>query len=117
MPGGLDQVEFAREVIAPDTQIHTDGALVLTRLTDQGFTHRPTPGYPRVTSTGSCPDRTWSPAAPTTTGTNSQTTRAQLHSSGYAVAAMCRVRSACSCSAFADGDPLLGTGVLIARRD
>jgi hypothetical protein len=45
MPNGLDQVEFAREVIAPGTQIHTDGALVLTRLTDQGFTHRPTPGY------------------------------------------------------------------------
>ena len=45
MPNGLDQVEFAREVIAPGTQIHTDGALVLTRLTDHGFTHQPTPGY------------------------------------------------------------------------
>jgi hypothetical protein len=45
MPGGLDQVEFAGEVIAPGTQIHTDGALVLTRLSDHGFTHRPTPGY------------------------------------------------------------------------
>jgi hypothetical protein len=42
---GLDQVEFARTVIAPGTEIHTDGALVLTRLTEHGFIHRPTPGY------------------------------------------------------------------------
>jgi ISXO2-like transposase domain/Transposase zinc-ribbon domain len=42
---GLDQVEFACEVIAPGTNIHTDGALVLTRLSDHGFTHQPTPGY------------------------------------------------------------------------
>jgi hypothetical protein len=41
MANGLDQVEFAREVIAPGTQIHTDGALVLTRLSDHGFTHHP----------------------------------------------------------------------------
>jgi hypothetical protein len=33
------------EVIAPGTEIHTDGALVLTRLSDHGFTHHPTPGY------------------------------------------------------------------------
>ena len=45
MPSGVDQVEFAREVIAPGTEIHTDGALVFTRLTDHGFTHHPTPGY------------------------------------------------------------------------
>jgi hypothetical protein len=45
MPSGLDQVLFAREVIAPGTEIHTDGALVLTRLSDHGFTHQPTPGY------------------------------------------------------------------------
>jgi len=45
MPSGLDQVLFAREVIAPGTEIHTDGALVLTRLSDHGFTHHPTPGY------------------------------------------------------------------------
>ena len=45
MANGLDQVEFAREVIATGTEIHTDGALVLTRLSDHGFTHRPTAGY------------------------------------------------------------------------
>jgi hypothetical protein len=45
MANSLDQVEFARKVIAPGTEIHTDGALVLTRLTDHGFTHHPTPGY------------------------------------------------------------------------
>ena len=44
MPNGLDQVEFARDVIAPGTEIHTDGAWVLTRLSDHGFTHRRT-GY------------------------------------------------------------------------
>ena len=42
---GLDQVEFARKVITPGTEIHTDGALVLTRLADHGFTHHATPGY------------------------------------------------------------------------
>jgi hypothetical protein len=41
MANSLDQVEFARKVIAPGTEIHTDGALVLTRLTDHGFTHHP----------------------------------------------------------------------------
>jgi transposase-like protein len=45
MPNGLDQVEFARQVIAPGTEIHTDGALVLTRLSDHGFTHQPIRGY------------------------------------------------------------------------
>jgi hypothetical protein len=45
MANSLDQVEFARKVIAPGTEIHTDGALVLTRLTDHGFTHHPTAGY------------------------------------------------------------------------
>jgi hypothetical protein len=45
MPSGLDQVLFAGEVIAPGTEIHTDGALVFTRLSDHGFTHHPTPGY------------------------------------------------------------------------
>jgi hypothetical protein len=42
---GVDQVEFAGKVIAPGTEIHTDGAIVLTRLTDHGFTHHATPGY------------------------------------------------------------------------
>jgi hypothetical protein len=45
VPNGVDQLEFARKVIAPGTEIHTDGALVLTRLTDHGFTHHATPGY------------------------------------------------------------------------
>jgi hypothetical protein len=45
VPNAMDQVEFAAEVIAPGTEIHTDGALVFTRLSDHGFTHRPTPGY------------------------------------------------------------------------
>ena len=45
VPNGVDQVEFAREVIAPGTEIHTDGALVLTRLTNHGFTHHATRGY------------------------------------------------------------------------
>ena len=44
-PNGADQVEFACEVIAAGTEIHTDGAAVLNRLTDHGFTHHPTPGY------------------------------------------------------------------------
>jgi ISXO2-like transposase domain len=45
MANGLDQVEFARKAIASGTEIHTDGALVLTRLTDHGFTHHATAGY------------------------------------------------------------------------
>ena len=45
MLNGRDQVEFARQVIAPGTQIHTDGALVFNRLSNHGFTHHPTPGY------------------------------------------------------------------------
>jgi hypothetical protein len=45
VPNGVDQVEFAREVIAPGTEIHTDGALVLTRPTNHGFTHHATRGY------------------------------------------------------------------------
>ena len=45
VPNGLDQVEFARDVIAPGTEIHTDGAWVLTRLGDHGFTS-PHPGLP-----------------------------------------------------------------------
>ena len=44
-PNGVDQVDFAREVIAPGTEIRTDGGIVLTRLTDHGFTHHATPGY------------------------------------------------------------------------
>lgn len=45
VPNGVDQLEFARDVIAPGTEIHTDGAWVLTRLSDHGFTHHRTPGY------------------------------------------------------------------------
>ena len=42
---GVDQIDFARTVIAPGAKILTDGALMFTRLTDHGFTHQPTPGY------------------------------------------------------------------------
>ena len=79
-PNGVDQVEFAREVIAPGTEIHTDGAIVLTRLTDHGFTISPPRATSPVTSTQSCPDRTWSPRcsndgqpAPCTTGSAANT--------------------------------------------
>ena len=45
VPNGVDQVEFACDVIAPGTEIHTDGAWLLTRLSDNGFTHHRTPSY------------------------------------------------------------------------
>jgi hypothetical protein len=44
-PNRVDQVEFARNVIAAGTDIHTDSAWVLIRLSDHGFTHHRTPGY------------------------------------------------------------------------
>jgi transposase-like protein len=42
---GMDQIEFARRVIEPGTEIHTDGLRTLRRLTDHGFAHHATPGY------------------------------------------------------------------------
>ena len=45
LPGGMDMIEFAREVVAPGAAIHTDGARVFTRLTEHGYLHHPTPGY------------------------------------------------------------------------
>jgi hypothetical protein len=45
LPGSMDQIEFACEVIAPGTAVHADGARLFTRLTEHGFTHHPTPGY------------------------------------------------------------------------
>lgn len=42
--GGLDMVEFAREVVTPGATIHTDGARMFTRLADEGYVHVPTPG-------------------------------------------------------------------------
>jgi hypothetical protein len=45
LPGSMDQIEFACDVIAPGTAIHTDGAKVFRLLTEHGFTHHPTPGY------------------------------------------------------------------------
>jgi transposase-like protein len=42
--GGLDMVEFACEVVTPGATIHTDGARMFTRLTDEGYMHVPTPG-------------------------------------------------------------------------
>jgi transposase-like protein len=44
-PSSLDQVEFAREVIAPGTEIHTDGASLYRQVTEHGFTHHATAGY------------------------------------------------------------------------
>ncbi len=41
--GGLDMLDFAREVIAPGATIHTDGARMFTRLIDDGYTHHATP--------------------------------------------------------------------------
>jgi len=43
--GGRDIVEFACEVIAPGSTVHTDGAHVFTRLTDRGYVHHATVGY------------------------------------------------------------------------
>ena len=45
LPGSTDQIEFACRVIAPGSEVHTDGARVFTRLVDHGFGHHPTPGY------------------------------------------------------------------------
>jgi hypothetical protein len=41
--GGLDMLDFATEVIAPGTMIHTDGALMFRRLPDLGYGHHATP--------------------------------------------------------------------------
>ena len=45
LPGSMDMIDFAREVIAPGASIHTDGARVFTRLTEHGYAHHATPGY------------------------------------------------------------------------
>ena len=44
-PGGLDMLDFAREVITPGATIHTDGARMFTRLAEEGYTHHATTGY------------------------------------------------------------------------
>lgn len=41
--GGLDMLDFASDVVAPGTVVHTDGARVFTKLTDLGYGHRATP--------------------------------------------------------------------------
>lgn len=41
-PNSLDIIDFAHHVVAPGATIHTDGARMFTRLTDLGYTHRPT---------------------------------------------------------------------------
>lgn len=41
--GGLDMIDFATEVITPGTTVHTDGALMLKRLTALGYGHHATP--------------------------------------------------------------------------
>jgi transposase-like protein len=41
--GGLDMIDFATEVIAPGTTVHTDGASMFTRLKSLGYVHQATP--------------------------------------------------------------------------
>ena len=45
VPGGLDMIGFACEVITPGASIHTDGARMFARLTDKGYDHHATAGY------------------------------------------------------------------------
>jgi transposase-like protein len=45
VPGGLDMIDFAGEVITPGASIHTDGARMFARLTDKGYDHHATAGY------------------------------------------------------------------------
>jgi hypothetical protein len=42
--GGLDMLDFAADVIAPGTLIHTDGAQMFKRLPGLGYAHEATPG-------------------------------------------------------------------------
>jgi hypothetical protein len=42
--GGLDMVDFAAEVVAPGSLIHTDGAPMFKRFTGLGYQHQATPG-------------------------------------------------------------------------
>ena len=73
-------VEFARDVIAPGTEIHTDGAWVLTRLQYHGWSPTAAPrAIPGHRPRRGRPDRTWSPRcsndgqpAPCTTGSTEQ---------------------------------------------
>jgi hypothetical protein len=44
-PGSLDLVEFAASVVEPGSIIRTDGARMLKRLADMGYTHQATAGY------------------------------------------------------------------------
>jgi transposase-like protein len=44
-PGTLGLVEFAQTVIAPGSTVRTDGARMLRRLADLGFTHQYSNGY------------------------------------------------------------------------
>ena len=46
VPNGVNRLAFARDVIAPGTEIHTDGAWVPTRSSDHGFSS-PHSGLPR----------------------------------------------------------------------
>jgi transposase-like protein len=44
-PGSKELIDFARTVIEPGSEIRTDGAPMLRRLTDHGFSHESTSGY------------------------------------------------------------------------
>ena len=47
-PGSLELVDFAQRMIAPGSNIRTDGARMLRRLGDLGYTHEYTNGYTAV---------------------------------------------------------------------
>lgn len=44
-PGTLQLVEFATAVIEPGSIVRTDGARMMCRLSEAGYTHEPTDGY------------------------------------------------------------------------
>jgi hypothetical protein len=43
--GGIDMIEFAKEVISPGTMVHTDGASVFRRLPGLGYGHLASPSH------------------------------------------------------------------------
>ena len=59
-PGSLAG-DWATAVIEPGSAVRTDGAPVLRRLADRGFTHQAAAGTAPPTSPQSCPASTWSP--------------------------------------------------------
>ena len=79
-PGSLDLVDCAAAVVEPGSTIRTDGAPVLRRLADRGYTHEATAATAPRTRPESCPACTWSPrcssagsSAPCTTASSCST--------------------------------------------